>query len=471
MGTTRDLVYGSQGEDVKILQQLLNKANPMLNLKVDGIYGTATQTAVRNWQSQNGLKVDGIAGKNTMASLNPTTNSTNNSGTDFDYKSFDFDAYEESDSVKKANSALQSHLVNQPGAYNSQWQAQLDEIYNKIMNREDFSYDFNTDALYHQYKDNFTKQGKMAMQDTMGQAAAMTGGYGNSYAQTVGQQTYNAHLEQLNDVIPELYQMAYDRYNQDGQDLYNQYAMVSDRENTDYGRYRDSVTDWQTERDYLAGRYDSEREYDHGKYTADRDFAYDQYSDDKTYAYQSHADKIEQERWEKEFALAQDKFDWEKSQASASSSGSGGSGSGSGGSGGNGGGNSGGGSYDNGGLTKAQIKQLQDALGVTADGMYGEASKKAAGGLSAQEAYKKYVGGGVVADPNSTAVANFKSSISPESSHDAIARQMYGPYTAYVAVQLAKNTSLSDAEKLYLITYYGITDSDLQYARDKGYDI
>ena len=48
---------------------------------------------------------------------------------------------------------------------------------------------------------------------------------------------------------------------------------------------------------------------------------------------------------------------------------------------------------------------------------------------------------------------------------------MYGPYTAYVAVQLAKDTSLSDEEKMYLITYYGITDSDLQYAKDKGYNI
>lgn len=88
-------------------------------------------------------------------------------------------------------------------------------------NRPDFSYDFNADALYQQYKDKYIKQGKMAMADTIGQASAMTGGYGNSYAQTVGNQAYQAHLENLNDVIPELYQMAYDRYNQKGQDMLN----------------------------------------------------------------------------------------------------------------------------------------------------------------------------------------------------------------------------------------------------------
>lgn len=49
-----------------------------------------------------------------------------------------------------------------------------------------------------------------------------------------------------------------------------------------------------------------------------------------------------------------------------------------------------GGSYNNGSLTTAQVKQLQKTLGVTADGLWGENSKKAAGGLSADEAWEKY---------------------------------------------------------------------------------
>ena len=70
----------------------------------------------------------------------------------------------------------------------------------------------NSDALYQQYRDLYTQQGQMAMMDTMGQAAAMTGGYGNSYAQTAGQQMYNQYLGKLNEVVPELYQQAYNRY-------------------------------------------------------------------------------------------------------------------------------------------------------------------------------------------------------------------------------------------------------------------
>jgi hypothetical protein len=64
----------------------------------------------------------------------------------------------------------------------------------------------------------------------------MTGGYGNSYSQSVGQQAYDARMDELNNVIPELYQMAYDKYNQEGQDLYNQYALLSAEEENDYQR-------------------------------------------------------------------------------------------------------------------------------------------------------------------------------------------------------------------------------------------
>lgn len=49
------------------------------------------------------------------------------------------------------------------------------------------------------------------------------------------------------------------------------------------------------------------------------------------------------------------------------------------------------GGYDNGTLKPEQIQELQRVLGVTDDGKYGTKSKAAAGGLSAEEAYEKYV--------------------------------------------------------------------------------
>ena len=233
---------------------------------------------------------------------------------DFKYDDFTYKSYKEGDAVTQAKEALNTQLSQKPGAYQSQWQTQLNDTIKKILNREKFSYDLNGDALYQQYKDKYIQQGKMAMGDAIGQASAMTGGYGNSYAQSVGQQAYQAQLQNLNDIVPELYQMALDKDNQERQELYNQYSMLGAEEERDYGRHRDTVSDWLTERDYLTGRYDSERDYDYskynnerdfayGKYADDRNFAYGQYSDDKSYAYNEYRNAIADEQWEKEYAL------------------------------------------------------------------------------------------------------------------------------------------------------------------------
>lgn len=114
---------------------------------------------------------------------------------------------------------------------------QATAIYDKIMNRGEFSYDVNKDKLYQQYRDLYAQMGRGAMEDTMGQAAALTGGYGSTYSQNAGQQAYNAYLQKLNEVVPELYNAAYNRYNQEGQDLMNLYSMA--RSNADSAYERD----------------------------------------------------------------------------------------------------------------------------------------------------------------------------------------------------------------------------------------
>lgn len=127
--------------------------------------------------------------------------------------------------------------------YQSTWQDQLRDTASKIINREKFTYDLNGDALYKQYKDRYIQQGKQAMMDTMGQAATLTGGYGNSYAQTVGQQTYQGYLQGLNDQVPALYQLALDKYNSEGDQLRGNMSLLMQQDDIDYGRYRDDIAD------------------------------------------------------------------------------------------------------------------------------------------------------------------------------------------------------------------------------------
>ena len=323
------LQKGSKGDEVKEWQNFLNSQG--YNLSVDGDFGNNTYNATVDYQTKNGLGADGIVGDktwgkagytnystistptaapnvgsaptgptfNTTATTTPETKPLPNAPTydttswddtekgqaalgDYNsakdavnnYGDFTYEDYVMGEEAQGAKDALDAHLANKPGEYQSQWQSQLDALMNQIMNRDKFSYDLNGDALYQQYKDKYIQQGKLAMGDAIGQASAMTGGYGNSYAQSVGQQQYQAQLDNLNDIVPQLYQMALDKYNQEGQDLYNQYGLVMDRENTDYGRYRDTVSDWNNDRSYLQGAYSDERSFDYGKYMDDRNLDY-----------------------------------------------------------------------------------------------------------------------------------------------------------------------------------------------------
>lgn len=123
--------------------------------------------------------------------------------------------------------------------YQSKYKDQIQGLYDRIANRKDFTYDVNADAMYQQLKDQYVQGGRMAMMDTMGQAQAMTGGYGNSYAQGVGQQAYQGYLQGLNDQVPNLYQMALNRYIQQGDQMLDQYSMLTAQDAQDYARWQD----------------------------------------------------------------------------------------------------------------------------------------------------------------------------------------------------------------------------------------
>ncbi len=249
---------------------------------------------------------------------------------------FKYDDYRESAAVRDADRQLQSHKEEKPGDYQSRWQEELDRVLKKLQDREDFSYDPSADALYRQYRDQYARQGKLAMLDTVGQASALTGGYDNTYAQTVGQQVYQDHVSRLGERMPELYQAALEGDARQREALMEQYAMLGDREDTDYGRYRDQVEDYRAELDRLQSLYDSLSREDYDRYADDRNFQYGQYRDQQEDAqwekefreaarqwqeemeYEAFRDRQEDARWEREFAEAmrqwQAEQDYEKSR-------------------------------------------------------------------------------------------------------------------------------------------------------------
>ena len=215
--------------------------------------------------------------------------------------------YVQSDAVTQAQQALQNQQANKPGAYQSQWQGQLDSLSGQIQNRPKFSYDVNADALYQQVAQNYLQQGQQAMMDTMGQAAALTGGYGNSYAQTAGQQQYNNHLLGLTEMIPQFQQMALQQYQMEGDQLMDQYQLMLQQEELAYGRYQDDLNRYYADLDRAQAAYDNERDYDYSRFADDRDFDYGKYMDDLNYQYQVGRDQVADDQWNQQWLYQQER--------------------------------------------------------------------------------------------------------------------------------------------------------------------
>jgi len=169
--------------------------------------------------------------------------------------------YTESDKVKEAyQNYLDYKDSNLPNDYVFSQDELLKATQDELFNKEDFSYDVESDPLYGQYKSMYTDAGRSAMEDSVGNASALTGGYGNSYAQTAGISAYNAYLGKLNNVIPQLYDAAYSRYNDELDRLEHKLGYLSDQNKEEYSRYLDGYNAYTNEVNALRELY--LREYD-----------------------------------------------------------------------------------------------------------------------------------------------------------------------------------------------------------------
>ena len=177
-----------------------------------------------------------------------------------------------------ALAALQTMQGNKP-TYGATYDDELHALYDQIVNREKFSYDAASDPLWNQYINQYTTKGKLAMMDTMGEAAALTGGYGSSYGQMVGQQTYQGYLQEANQNLPQFYQMALDAYTREGDTLNQQYAMLGDLRDTEYSRYMDALNQHWNEVNYQQGLADTAYERGYSDYLASQEMGYGRQQD------------------------------------------------------------------------------------------------------------------------------------------------------------------------------------------------
>lgn len=168
---------------------------------------------------------------------------------------------------------------NNAPTWTPQYQEQISQILGDITNRDPFEYKMTEDPLYQQYRDQYIREGQRAMKDTMAQTAMMSGGYANTAGAIAAQQGYDNYLAQLNDRAPQLEQMAYGKYADNLQDMYNQLGAYQSEENRLYGQYMDALGQFNTDRDYAfrsmqaaMDQNNYENEFNRNIFESDREY-------------------------------------------------------------------------------------------------------------------------------------------------------------------------------------------------------
>ena len=151
-----------------------------------------------------------------------------------------------------------SFSYDEAPAYENAFAQQQKDLLDRILNREDFSWSKETDPQWSSYKKSYLREGDRATANALAQASAASGGRPSSYAVNAATQAGDYYAAKLNDVIPTLYQQAYERYLDEYNMKLKDLNAVNQQEQLDYAKYLDRL----------------------GQFNTDRGFAYQNYADD-----------------------------------------------------------------------------------------------------------------------------------------------------------------------------------------------
>lgn len=142
--------------------------------------------------------------------------------------------------------------------YENTFAQQQKDLLDRILNREDFSWSKESDPQWSSYKKSYLREGDRATANALAQASVASGGRPSSYAVNAATQAGDYYATKLNDVIPTLYQQAYERYLDEYNMKLKDLNAVNQQEQLDYAKYLDRL----------------------GQFNTDRGFAYQNYADD-----------------------------------------------------------------------------------------------------------------------------------------------------------------------------------------------
>lgn len=142
--------------------------------------------------------------------------------------------------------------------YENAFAQQQKDLLDRILDREDFAWSKETDPQWSSYKKSYLREGDRATANALAKASAASGGRPSSYAVNAATQAGDYYATKLNDMIPTLYQQAYERYLDEYNMKLKDLNAVNQQEQLDYAKYLDRL----------------------GQFNTDRGFAYQNYADD-----------------------------------------------------------------------------------------------------------------------------------------------------------------------------------------------
>ena len=192
--------------------------------------------------------------------------------------------------LAQRDAALNSYLEMQNTGYLSQYTSNIDELFDKIMNYGDFSYDAEKDGLFQMYKQQYQREGQQAMKNQLGIATAQTGGYNSSYAQSSAQKAYQDSVKQLGEKSLELSANAFQQYQNEHDNLLERYNLLNEADKNAENSYYNQLSAKKNSIDVFDNLYGD-----------DYSNQYNAWSDKANQAQSNYNNAVAQNNWIKEY--------------------------------------------------------------------------------------------------------------------------------------------------------------------------
>lgn len=187
----------------------------------------------------------------------------------------DYGGYTGGDDGSRYYLAEPSPMSYKSDEFKNPYEDQYKSAMDKVLNREQFSYDPNNDPLFQSYRQMNLREADRAQQNALGQAASMTGGLPSTAAINAASQAGDYYRSQIGDALPQFADAAYQKHiDSIGLD-FDTFSMLNDLRNT------------------ARDEYDTER-----------NFGYNQWTDELGFQSDKQQAALENERYKTEYGDA-----------------------------------------------------------------------------------------------------------------------------------------------------------------------